>query len=60
MKRNRLIPIAAIALLALGAASAFTYRVLAQPGAGQTTQSQDCAAQDDDATEVKGADTDAI
>ena len=62
MRINRLIALAAIAVLVLGAVGASSYRAFAESARGPAAQSQDCATnQSDDATEVRGAvDTDTV
>jgi hypothetical protein len=61
MKLNRFIALAAIALLVVGAMGAIATRSFAQGAAAPATQSQDCAQDQADGTEVQGApDTDTV
>jgi uncharacterized membrane protein YkoI len=60
MRINRLIALAAIAVLVLGAVGASSYRAFAQSARGPVAQSQDCANQDDDTAQVQGGDTDNV
>jgi hypothetical protein len=62
MRTRRLIALTVVAVLALGAVGATSYRAFAHSAGSPAAQSQDCATdQSDDATEVRGAvDTDTV
>jgi len=62
MRNTRWIVLVAIAVLALGAVGASSYRALSHRAAGPAAQSQDCASDEsDDTAEIRGAvDTDTV
>jgi uncharacterized membrane protein YkoI len=60
MKTIRVIALAAVALLVVGALTAFTFRAFAQRSSGPTVQAQDCATQGNDTGQVQSTDTDQV